>query len=303
MAALIHIQQLSRRYAEYHAVEAISFGLQAGEVLGFLGPNGAGKSTTMQMISGVLAPSSGSVHIDGIDLQKEPIRARRALGYLPENPPLYPEMRVDEYLGYCARLHRIPGNQVNSAVQRVKQRCGLDQVGGRVIDQLSKGYRQRVGIAQAIIHQPRVIILDEPTSGLDPNQIQQIRHLVRELANDCAILLSTHILPEVQSLCDRVLILHQGRLVYSGRVAQQTRALLVTLGAEDEERLLSGIPGVLKMEPLDQQRFRLTLDEATPVDSISRTIIQRGGALHCLQPDQDSLERIFSQVTLGEVAA
>ncbi|MCW8907558.1 MAG: ABC transporter ATP-binding protein [Sedimenticola sp.] len=303
MAALIHIEQLSRHYGERPAVAGIGFELQAGEVLGFLGPNGAGKSTTMQMISGVIAPDSGSIRIDGIDLLREPIRAKRALGYLPENPPLYPEMRVDEYLAYCARLHRMPRPQIGHAVQQVKQRCGLEQVGSRVIDHLSKGYRQRVGIAQAIIHQPRVIILDEPTSGLDPNQIQQIRHLVRELADDCAILLSTHILPEVQSLCDRVLILNQGRLVYSGRVAEQSRALLVTLGRDDDGRQLARLPGVAELEPLDRQRFRLILQPETPVEEISRAIIESGCALHGLQRDQDSLERIFGQVTLGEAAA
>lgn len=303
MAALIHIEQLSRHYGERHAVAGISFELQAGEVLGFLGPNGAGKSTTMQMISGVLTPDSGSIRIDGIDLLRQPIRAKRSLGYLPENPPLYPEMRVDEYLAYCARLHGMRRSDIDHAVQRVKQRCGLEQVGGRVIEQLSKGYRQRVGIAQAIIHQPRVIILDEPTSGLDPNQIQQIRRLVRELASDCAILLSTHILPEVQSLCDRVLILNQGRLVYSGRVADKGQALLVTLGRDIDGQHLNGLPGVKEIEPLGQGRFRLTLTPETTADSISRAIVQSGCALQGLQDDQDNLERIFSQVTLGEAAA
>ena len=303
MAALIHIEQLSRHYGDRHAVAGIGFELQAGEVLGFLGPNGAGKSTTMQMISGVLAPDSGRIRIDGIDLLREPIRAKRALGYLPEEPPLYPEMRVDEYLAYCARLHAMTGPEIDPAVQRVKQRCGLEQVGRRVIGQLSKGYRQRVGIAQAIIHQPRVIILDEPTSGLDPNQIQQIRHLVRELAEECAILLSTHILPEVQALCDRVLILNQGRLVYSGQVTSQDHALLVTLGRDDDGQRLTDLPGINGVEPLGRQRFRLTLAPDTTADSISRAIVESGCALHGLQGDQDNLERIFSQVTLGEAAA
>jgi len=302
MAALIHIEQLSRHYGERHAVAGIGFELQAGEVLGFLGPNGAGKSTTMQMISGVLAPSSGSIRIDGIDLLRDPIRAKRSLGYLPEEPPLYPEMRVDEYLAYCARLHGVKRADIGPAMLRVKRRCGLEPVGGRIIGHLSKGYRQRVGIAQAIIHQPRVIILDEPTSGLDPNQIQQIRDLVRELARECAILLSTHILPEVQTLCDRVLILNHGRLVYSGRVAEQNPALLVTLGRDDDGQRLADLPGITGMEPLGRQRFRLTLAPDTTADSISRAIVERGCALHGLQGDQDSLERIFSQVTLGEAA-
>jgi ABC-2 type transport system ATP-binding protein len=303
MAALIHIENLSRRYGDHCAVEDISFELQPGEVLGFLGPNGAGKSTTMQIISGVLAPSSGRVRLDGIDLRQDPIQAKRALGYLPENPPLYPEMRVDEYLRFCARIHRVSAADSDHAVARAKARCGLSPMGSRVIGNLSKGYQQRVGIAQAIIHNPRIIILDEPTSGLDPNQVREIRSLIRDLAESCGVLLSTHILPEVQSLCDRVLILHQGRLVYSGPVSRQPQnRLLVTLAADGDGALLADLPGVSAVEPLDPRQFRLTLAASHGPADIAEAIVRQGGRLCELRGDQDDLERIFSQVTLGQIA-
>lgn len=301
MAALIHIENLSRYYGDHCAVAGINFDLQPGEVLGFLGPNGAGKSTTMQIICGVLAPSSGSVRLDGFDLQEDPAKAKRTLGYLPEVPPLYPEMRVDEYLRYCARLHRIGSSDTDRAVARAKERCGLKPMGSRVIGNLSKGYQQRVGIAQAIIHNPRIIILDEPTSGLDPNQVREIRTLIRDLAEERGILLSTHILPEVQSLCDRALILHQGRLVYSGPVSQQQRnRLLITLTTDDAENgYLTSLPGVLQVEPLSPHQFRLTLsDKCSPAD-IAEAIVKHGGQLCELRTDQDDLERIFTQATLG----
>ncbi|WP_428608156.1 ABC transporter ATP-binding protein [Sedimenticola sp.] len=302
MAALIHIENLSRHYGDYCAVAGVSFDLQPGEILGFLGPNGAGKSTTMQIISGVLAASSGRVQLDGYDLHAEPIKAKRRLGYLPEVPPLYPDMQVDEYLSYCARLHRITRSEVAQAVARAKERCGLSAMGARVIGNLSKGYQQRVGIAQAIIHNPRIIILDEPTSGLDPNQVQEIRRLIQGLAEESGILLSTHILPEVQSLCDRVLILHQGRLVYAGPVSQQQQdRVLVSLATDNSDtRLLETLPGVRQVEPLGPQQYRLTLDGHHSPADIAEAIVKQGGRLAELRSDQDDLERIFSQVTLGE---
>lgn len=302
MAALIHIENLTRHYGDHCAVAGIGFDLQPGEVLGFLGPNGAGKSTTMQIISGVLAPSSGSVRLNGFDLRAQPMKAKSALGYLPEVPPLYPEMRVDEYLRYCARLHGINRSGLGQAVTRAKQRCGLERMGSRVIGHLSKGYQQRVGIAQAIIHEPRVIILDEPTSGLDPNQVREIRQLIRDLAETCGILLSTHILPEVQAVCDRVVILHQGRLVYSGPVSrEQQNRLLVTLAPEtDDTGYLAGLPEVTGVEATGPHRYRLTLGGAHRPGDIAEAIVRHGGRLCELRTDQDDLERIFSQVTLGE---
>lgn len=200
------------------AVDDISFTLKRGEILGFLGPNGAGKSTTMQMLTGNLAPTHGIITIAGIDLMDNPITAKKHIGYLPDTPPLYKELTVDEYLIYCARLNRIAGNQISNAVNASKERCGLSNHGKRVINNLSKGYQQRVGIAQAIIHSPDIVILDEPTVGLDPIQMIEIRKLIKELGETHSVMLSSHVLPEVQSICDNVQIINHGKLVLSATI-------------------------------------------------------------------------------------
>lgn len=216
----ISAYNLSRKFGKHTAVHRVDLELKRGEVLGLLGPNGAGKSTTMQMLTGNLAPTSGSVQICGIDLLKNPREAKRYIGYLPENPPLYKELTVDEYLQFSARLHYVDLSRIDSVLAEVKQRCGLSDIGKRLISTLSKGYQQRVGIAQAIIHQPEVIILDEPSVGLDPNQIREIRILIRELGKSSSVILSTHILPEVESVCDRVQIMNQGVMVFSAALAE-----------------------------------------------------------------------------------
>lgn len=207
---LISVEGLSRYYDDYCAVHEISFDVSRGEVLGFLGPNGAGKSSTMKMICGVLAISDGAVTIAGNDVTNNPGEAKQHIGFLPETPPLYHDLSVDEYLLYCARLRRVANSENRNALDNCKERCGLRNSGKRLIGNLSKGYQQRVGIAQAIIHSPAVVILDEPTSGLDPNQIIEIRQLINELGHDHSVLLSTHILSEVQSTCNRVLIINKG---------------------------------------------------------------------------------------------
>jgi len=212
---LMAAEGLSRYYSDHCAVDKLELYLKKGEVLGLLGPNGAGKSTTMQMLTGNLAPSTGSIKINGIDLLDEPRKAKQHLGYLPEQPPVYRDLTVNEYLGYCARLHGLGGDARQQAIVQARGRCNLDEVQHRLIGNLSKGFRQRVGIAQAILHNPAVVILDEPTVGLDPLQIREIRHLIRELGKEHAVILSTHILPEVQAVCDRVQILNRGRTVFN----------------------------------------------------------------------------------------
>lgn len=214
-ANLITAIELSRYYGENCVVDNLELQLNKGEVLGLLGPNGAGKSTTMQMLSGNLAPTSGQIAINGIDLIDEPTRAKQQIGYLPEQPPVYRDLTVWEFLHYCAKLRHIPRKQHQQALEQACQRCGLESVSKRLIGNLSKGYRQRVGIAQAILHNPAVVILDEPTVGLDPIQIREIRHLIRELGKDHGIILSTHILPEVQAVCDRVQIINRGKTVFN----------------------------------------------------------------------------------------
>ncbi len=205
---------LTRRFGRHGAVEGVSLQLRRGEVLGLLGHNGAGKSTTLQMLSGVLRPHSGRIEICGFDLARQPDQARACIGFLPENPPLYRDMRVADYLAFAARLRRMPQEKIAGALAETLRRCGLQDVGKKIIGTLSKGYQQRVGIAQAIIHHPEIVILDEPTVGLDPAQIRDIRSLIRELGDAHSVILSTHLLSEVESICDRVEIMHQGRLIY-----------------------------------------------------------------------------------------
>jgi len=209
---------LQCHYGMHRAVDDISIQLKKGEVLGLLGPNGAGKTTTMRMITGNLAPHAGSIEICGVDLLDEPQKAKSRLGYLPEIPPLYFDMTVDEYLRFAARIHRVERQQITHALETSKQQCGLIDRGKHLIGALSKGLQQRVGIAQAIIHEPDIIILDEPTVGLDPNQMREIRELIRELGKKCSVMLSTHLLSEVESVCDRVQIMHQGQMVMNETV-------------------------------------------------------------------------------------
>ncbi len=211
---LIQADHLHCYYGKHHALNDISITLYQGEVLGLLGQNGAGKSTTMQLLTGNLAPTDGTICINSTNLQDQPIEAKRQLGYLPETPPLYRDMRVLEYLRYCARLHDISKANLETAINKVLKRCGLEDMQQRLIGNLSKGYQQRVGIAQAIIHEPAVIILDEPTVGLDPIQIQEIRELIKALAQDHSVILSTHILQEVEAVCDRVQIIKKGQTVF-----------------------------------------------------------------------------------------
>jgi len=216
---LVEAKHLHRYYGKHHAVNDVSINLFKGEVLGLLGPNGAGKSTTMKMLTGNIAPSSGTVNIANINLLENAVAAKRQLGYLPETPPLYSDMRVVEFLSYCARLHDIAKKDVKTALDNVLERCGLEKMQQRLIGNLSKGYQQRVGIAQAIIHEPAVIILDEPTVGLDPIQIQEIRNLISQLAKDHSVILSTHILQEVEAVCDRVHIISAGKTVFIDTLA------------------------------------------------------------------------------------
>ena len=214
----VQAEGLTRSYGDRLAVDNISLKVHRGEVLGLLGVNGAGKSTTMNMLAGIHMPDKGKISISEYSLTENPMQARGSLGYLPEQPPVYPELTVDEYLVYSAKLRRIAVDSIPEALNQAKKRCGLESTGKRLIRNLSKGYQQRVGIAQAIIHKPDIIILDEPTVGLDPVQIVEIRKLIRELGNDHSVILSTHILPEVQSVCDRVIILRQGKVVHNAPI-------------------------------------------------------------------------------------
>ena len=303
---LVQVENLSRYYQNNRAVNSLSFSLKAGEVLGFLGPNGAGKSTTMQVISGNLAPSEGEVSIAGHDIIDTPRAAKKHLGYLPEHPPVYRDASVDEYLRYCARLHGLASDQLGAALERVKQQCGLSDVGGRLIGNLSKGYQQRVGIAQAIIHDPPVVILDEPTVGLDPIQIREIRELIRSLGSERSVILSTHILSEVQATCDRVLIIRAGELIYNASIESLNQghesSARIALRKPVETAQLTGINGVEHVEQLDGGRYRVFFAPDTNPDALVQTSVEQQWGLYELVPEQQSLEDLFIELTHNEEA-
>ncbi|MCL5044520.1 MAG: ABC transporter ATP-binding protein [Deltaproteobacteria bacterium] len=234
---MIEVKNLTKHYGEVVAIHEVSFKADKGQILGFLGPNGAGKTTTMRIICGYMPATSGTVLVEGLDVFTHSLAARRRIGYLPETPPLYPEMRVASYLSFVARLRDVPRASLDDALNRVVRVCGLEAVAQRICGQLSKGYRQRVGLAQALIHDPPVLVLDEPTIGLDPRQIHEVRELIRGLAADRTIVLSTHILPEVSQICDRVVIISQGRVVLEESLAA------LPAGKSLEEIFLEAISG------------------------------------------------------------
>ena len=303
---LISVEHLYRNYGPLQAVNDVSFDLKRGEVLGFLGPNGAGKSSTMQIITGNLAPSSGQIKVCGLDLLDQPKQAKTHIGYLPEQPPLYRELTVDEYLWFCAKLNRLPKEQHANALQQAKERCGLEAVGSRLINNLSKGYQQRVGIAQAIIHSPDIIVLDEPTVGLDPIQIREIRKLIRELGQEHGVILSTHILPEVQMTCDRVQIINQGQLVFNDDIANlnqrmATCSLILGLETPPAADELLGIAGVKAVDMLDDTRLRIKHEEGqSPVQALAEAAIKQQWGLLELTPETQTLEQIFVDITSAE---
>jgi ABC-2 type transport system ATP-binding protein len=300
---LIAVKHLSRYYGGLCAVNNISFEVKRGQILGFLGANGAGKSTTMQMLAGALAPTTGEIIIAGYDLLDYPLQAKSAVGYLPEQPPLYKEMLVEEYLTFCARLHRIPHAEIYEAVDRAIDLCGLETVYRRLIGNLSKGFQQRVGIAQAIIHSPAVVILDEPTVGLDPIQMREIRHLITELGQEHSVILSTHILPEVQAVCNHVQIIHQGQLLFSdtikGLFAQiKGQSLQIALQRPPDLDTFKQIDGVEQVEKIDDNRLRIWHHtESNPAEQIVLKSVGCNWGLFELIPEQQSLEQIFVNLT------
>lgn len=299
MTILLEAQNLCRQFGPNIAVQNIDLSVKRGEILGFLGPNGAGKSTTMKMLSGNLAPDRGEIRIDGYDLLSQPKKAKAQLGYLPENPPLYRELTVSEYLKHCGRLNQLRGKALTSAVETVIERCGLGEVKRRLIGQLSKGFQQRTGIAQAIVHNPAVVILDEPTSGLDPLQIRQIRELIREIANEHSVILSTHILPEVEMLCDRVQIINKGQVVFADSLAalhqqRYNSSLKITLANPPLVTELNSLPNISAVEIISPQQFRIVYQpEQDPTENLLAVAVAKQWALNELVREQDSLEDIF----------
>lgn len=308
MTLLIEAENLYRFYGDTCAVADLSLTLRRGEILGFLGPNGAGKTTTMQMLCGNLAPSAGQIRINGIDLLDFPKEAKRHLGYLPEIPPLYRELTVDEYLTYCGRLHGLKRQALRRALDNAKARCGLGEAGRRLIGNLSKGFQQRVGIAQAILHSPPVVVLDEPTVGLDPIQIREIRELIRDLGQEHAVLLSTHILPEVQAVCNQVLIIRQGHLALNATIEELDRHMrasslvLETRRPIDIDALMTlDAVQTITQEPGQLCRYQIFFAKgASPAENIAALVVEKGWGLLELSPVRRSIEQIFVDITQQE---
>ena len=307
---MIEVEKLTKVFVETPVVDEVTFFVPEGQILGFLGPNGAGKTTAMRMITTFLTPTKGRVEVAGIDADEDGVALRRQIGYLPENVPLYPEMRVDEYLRFRADIEGVPRSRTPSRLQDVLERCLLGDVSRQVIGTLSKGYRQRVGLAAALIHEPPVLILDEPTVGLDPNQIIKVRELITELGRDHTVLLSTHILPEVEQICERVLIIDRGRIVADGtpdglrsRLAGRPTLRVQLKGAQGPETaaILAAIPGVLSATVMDGGAFRLEHElEADPRETVFTTAVERGWTLLEMTPDKASLEDVFVRLTNEE---
>jgi len=303
---LLQVMDLHRHYGPVHAVRGLDFDLRRGQVLGLLGANGAGKSTTMAMLAGVLAPSAGRIRIAGHDLLEHPLAAKARLGYLPEFPPLFAELSVDEYLRHCARLRAVPRARLGDALAAAKARCGLEHSASRLLGNLSKGYRQRVGIAQAIVHDPDVLILDEPTSGLDPAQLRDIRALIRDLGTRHAVVLSTHVLPEAQAVCDSVQIIHQGRVAL-------TASMNALPGDAGRHRLrLAHAPPAQVIGALDMVGAAALAGDGTLSvqvlggdDGLARlaaACCAGGWGLLELTPQRRSLEEVFIAVACGDDA-
>ncbi len=317
---MITVQQLTKKYARNTAVDHISFSVEKGQIVGFLGPNGAGKTTTMRMLTCFLPPTSGTAVVAGFDVLEQPLEVKRRIGYLPETPPLYLEMRTAEYLTFVGRLKGLSGPALAERVEYVLGRCAVADVRDKVMGKLSKGYRQRVGLAQAIIHNPDVLILDEPTAGLDPKQINETRDLIKSLAGDHTIILSTHILPEVEQTCEQVIIINRGQVVATDSVSNlQNRArgmgsVLVGVagrgGALDSatvRRRLEVVPGVSRVSLRESRDAHFTFEVESKQDrairgELARAIVESGWDLNELRSAAVSLEEVFLQLTASEAA-
>lgn len=300
---IVEVRHLSHRYSVDWAIRDINFSIEKNGILGLLGSNGAGKSTTMNIICGVLNQTEGDVLIDGIDLKKDPVEAKRRIGFLPQKPPLHPDLTVDEYLVHCAVLRRVPSAEIRAAVERAKERCAIGHFSKRLIKNLSGGYQQRVGIAQAIVHNPRFVVLDEPTNGLDPNQIVEIRSLVKELAADHAVLLSTHILTEVQATCDDIRMIEHGRMVFSGTIREFDNYVVpdsftVVFAEPPAAEELARIDGVRRVDPTGPGTFRIRFsgDERITERFVAASVAN-GWRLREITMERSSLDVIFAQLS------
>jgi ABC-2 type transport system ATP-binding protein len=305
---MIEVRNLTKVYPGAVALDNISFSVAKGEIVGFLGPNGAGKSTTMRILTGFIPPTSGSATVAGFDVVRQSLEVRRRVGYLPENNPLYPEMRVEEYLDFRATLHQLPRSRRAAAVDNAVERCSLGEVRHRIVGQLSKGYRQRLGLADAIVHDPEIVILDEPTIGLDPHQVRHVREVIRELGRERTVILSTHILSEVEKMCGRVLIINRGRLVAGGpledihKFTATGRIRLDLRGAPSGAReALGKLPGVLNVVEISRGNDRTYFVEPRDGADVRSDVFRRAAEAKWevleMGPERVSLEDAFVELT------
>jgi ABC-2 type transport system ATP-binding protein len=318
---MITVKGLTKRYARNTAVDHISFEIQKGQIVGFLGPNGAGKTTTMRMLTCFMPPTAGTAVVAGFDVLEEPMEVKKRIGYLPETPPLYPEMMTGEYLSFVGSLKGLRGTELKQRIDYVSERCAVADVRNKQLGKLSKGYRQRVGLAQSIIHNPEVLILDEPTAGLDPKQINETRDLIKSLAGDHTIILSTHILPEVEQICEQVIIISKGKLVATDTVdnlqsrARGVESVLVEVAGRNgdldskvAQARIEKVSGVSRVIFKEKRQTRSTFEIETQKDhfvrgDLARAVVEAGWDLNELRSSAASLEEIFLQLTGTQVAA
>ena len=301
--SVVRVENLSHRYNVQWAIRDINFEIDQRGVVGLLGSNGAGKSTTMNIICGVLNQTEGEVFINGINLRENPVEAKRYIGFLPQQPPLYTDLTVEEYLAYCADLRSVAPKKIRSSVDYAMEKCGITHFRKRLLKHLSGGYQQRVGIAQAIIHNPKFVVLDEPTNGLDPNQILEIRELIKEIATDRSVLLSTHILSEVQATCDHIKMIEEGQLVFAGTMDEfnnyiQPNSFVVVLKNPPRMTELEHVPGVSRVEAINSKSFRVWFD--TEDDVTARMVhesVSRGWELSEVSVERSSLDEVFARLS------
>lgn len=305
----LHVAHLTKLYGWQKAVDDITFAIGTGEIVGFLGPNGAGKSTTMKLITGYLAPSFGEVKIEGLDVRENPLAVKKMIGYLPEHNPLYLDMYLHEYLQFVGSIHKIPGKQLLSRIEEMIALCGLHHEQHKKLESLSKGYRQRVGLAQALLHDPRVLILDEPTSGLDPNQLIEVRKVIKAISSHKTVLFSSHIMQEVEALCDRVMVINQGKIVADDQLqnllekGHHQHVLWIEFQDDIPVDELKNLPGIAEVVALSARKFKLLARAGRDVrGELFRYASEKGRSLVELRVEENTMESVFKQLTSTDPA-
>ena len=300
---VVKVEHLYHRYSTQWAIEDINLEIEGAGVVGLLGSNGAGKSTTMNIICGVMRQTTGEVYIDGINTLKEPVKARKLIGFLPQKPPLYPDLTIDEYLRFCAEIQWMDKKKIKSAIAVAEERCGITHMKDRLLRNLSGGYQQRVGLAQAILHDPKFVVLDEPTNGLDPNQILEVRQLIKDIAVDRTVMLSTHILSEVQATCSSIKMIEHGRVVFSGSTEDfdnyiEPNTLYLEFDQLPVVDELMKLPGIKRAEVLDNHGVRLWYDgERGTIKQVMREAVSRGWDMTELRKEKSSMEAVFAKLS------